>query len=80
MRHASLLSILHCSAASARSSARLFASSYEMSSSSEGPAGESALLPLPVAVAVDGALSLGPDFETDTEGDGTGTEDATVAI
>lgn len=47
-----------------------------MSSSSEGPAGESALLPLPVAV--DGALA--PDFEIETEGDGTGTDDATVAI
>lgn len=63
---ASLLSILHCSAASALSSARLFASSYEISSSSEGPAGESG--------------RLMPALDTDAEGEGAGTSEAVVAI
>lgn len=66
---ASLLSILHCNAASARSSARLFASSYEISSSSDGP-GDSARL----------EVAVGADLETETEGDGTGTDEAVVAI
>ena len=62
---ASLLSILHCSAASALSSARRLASSYEISSSSDGP-GDSG--------------RLAPDFETETEGDGTGAAEAVVAM
>jgi len=37
MTQASLFSMLHCRAASARSSARRLASSYEISSSSDGP-------------------------------------------
>ena len=64
---ASLLSILHCNAASALSSARRLASSYEISSSSDGP-GDS------------GRLAVAADFETETEGDGTGAAEAVVAI
>jgi hypothetical protein len=65
---ASLLSILHCSAASALSSARRLASSYEISSSSDGP-GDSGRLTVVAA-----------DFETETDGEGTGAAEAVVAI
>jgi hypothetical protein len=41
MRQASLFSMLHCKAASARSSALRLASSYEISSSSDGPGEDS---------------------------------------
>lgn len=71
IRQASLLSILHCSAASARSSARRLASSYEISSSSDGP-GDSVLGAV--------APAAGPDLDTETEGEGTGTDEAVVAI
>lgn len=64
---ASLLSILHCNAASALSSARRLASSYEISSSSDGP-GDS------------GRLAIAADFEIETLGDGTGAAEAVVAI
>jgi hypothetical protein len=67
---ASLLSILHWSAASALSSARRLASSYEISSSSDGP-GDSGRLAAAAAAA---------DLETDTDGEGAGTADAVVAI
>jgi len=65
---ASLLSILHCNAASALSSARRLASSYEISSSSDGP-GDSGRLAVVAA-----------DLDTETEGDGTGAAEAVVAI
>lgn len=63
-----MLSILHCNAASALSSARRLASSYEISSSSDGP-GDSGRL-----------AGAAADFETETEGDGTGAAEAVVAI